>query len=104
MATRTLSLVPKTSENLDRFLARYNRLGKYLLMPAFLDNPSQPATLHSEHAILKTDLAVREAWEIGRDDTDMFAIFADDSPVLPDGGAPAPVLELIDWKRSREKS
>jgi hypothetical protein len=98
-STRCQTLTPDTTENLDRFLARYERTQKYVLMPAIVDDSSKPAELHPEVSILKVDLVLRNAWEIGRHDPDMSAILEDDQPVLPSRDEPAPVLELIAWKK-----
>jgi hypothetical protein len=99
-AARILTLMPATSENLDGFLARYDRLGKYLLIPATVAERAQQPDVHLERGVLKTDLTVRNAWEIGLNDPDMATILSDDLPVLPEGGR-APVLELIEWKKER---
>jgi hypothetical protein len=95
--------MPATSENLDRFLARHERVQRCALMPVIVDDTAQSARPHREMSILKVDLVVRYAWEIGRHDPDMSAIFEDDQPVLPSGGESAPVLELLVWKRRRDQ-
>ena len=37
----------------------------------------------SDLSILKHQLVVREAWEIGENDSDISAVFDDDDPIIP---------------------
>jgi len=99
---RSLTATPPTTENLDRFLQRYERVGKYVLGAAVVTPRNGELESHFENAILMRDLTLRNAWEIGRDDPDMAAIFADDNPMIPPDTANPPVVELIAWKKGEE--
>jgi hypothetical protein len=58
--------------NLLHFLAAYQRAGEYLLLPAVL-NAGQPELLF-EMAILKRQLVVRSAADIGKNDLEVMAL------------------------------
>jgi hypothetical protein len=56
--------------------------------------------LLKEYQILKRNLHVRQAWEIGRKDKDSVGILDDDDPIIPGDQPNAPVLDLLRWRRS----
>jgi hypothetical protein len=85
--------------NLDRFLKSYRAFGHYVLAPATMRNGSSEPELIRDHYLIKRELHVREAWEIGRHDVDSAAIHEEDTPIIPAGQKNPPVLELLRWKR-----
>lgn len=96
---RIQEMRPVTSENLERFLAAYGESERFLLAPAIVfRGESEPRIAHSL-AIELRDAHVTEAWQVGRHDPSACAIYADDDPVIPETGAPAPVVELLELKR-----
>jgi hypothetical protein len=103
MMARLNTMAPQSSENLEMFLSRLTRLRRYFLAPAVIEGtPPNPEILF-EYAIEKTEISVREAWQVGRHDLDMMAISGDDDPIIPDGETNPPVAELLQWKRSRKQ-
>jgi hypothetical protein len=98
MVARTNTMEPNSDENLRRFLDRYERVGSYVLAPAIMtDTGPAVARVH----ITKRDLNVRDAWEIGLHDEDCVGMRPDDHPIVPAGVAHAPVLDLLEWMKSR---
>jgi hypothetical protein len=96
---------PKSSRNLDAFLAEFRRHGRYLLAPAHL--PSRDGTPEAliDLSLGKYDLVVREAWEIRENDPDGSALDPDDPPVIPLGQPNAPVLKALKWmEKMRQES
>lgn len=73
IASRSLTMTPTSDENLNRFLASYQRAGFYGLMPARLTPGQQPEVFHS-HAIGKTKLTVRNAADVAEGDLDFMAL------------------------------
>ena len=103
MMARLNTMTPQSNENLEMFLSRFARLGRYLLAPAVMEGtPPRPEILF-EYAIEKTEINVREAWQVGRHDLDMIAISDEDDPIIPNGEGKPPVAELLEWKRSRKR-
>lgn len=100
MTTRSNRMEPHTDANLRRFLAAYERVGGYFLMPAILSNGR--LQLIDDDYIAKCELNVREAWQVGRHDPDATGVRADDTPMIPsENETDAPVLELLGMLRAR---
>ena len=93
------TMEPSSDENLFRFLEEFWKVGRYVLAYA-QGGDERPPMLTLDDSILKHDLHVREAWEIGRHDADSIGVMADDDPILPAAQQHASVRELIEWKRS----
>jgi hypothetical protein len=45
--------------------------------------------------LIKREMHIRNAWEIGRHDPDSIAIQAEDKPIIPAGHAVIPVREVL---------
>ena len=93
------TMEPSSDENLVRFLEEFRKVGRYVLAYAQEDGGRSPMLLLDD-SIVKHDLHVREAWEIGRHDADSIGVMADDDPILPTTLQDPPVRELLEWKRS----
>lgn len=101
--SRIQVMTPSSSENLNRFLAEYNRHGRYLLAPAHLPRMNDMPKPMMEFALGKYHLTVREAWEIGINDPDTVALDPDDPPMVPPDQPNAPVLRAIGRLRAMER-
>jgi hypothetical protein len=88
-------MTPTSSNNLDNILAKYNRLKCYTLFPAMVKNDGAVIDPVFDLGILKGELEVKQAYEIGMHDMDRAVIRKDDNPVLPEGSTSFPVLELL---------
>jgi hypothetical protein len=97
MVNRMNTMEPISDHNLSGFLAKYNLAKTFYLAPAVLREGFSEPELILEKRILKRELNVRQAWEIGRNDIDAPGIQHDDEPVIPDGHSDAPVLDVIQW-------
>ena len=96
MLTRINTMEPTSNKNLDGFLASYNVMKSFYLAPAICQNDSrEPEPL--ENGILKHELIVKNAWEMGRNDIDVCGMRADDDPIIPEGQQQAPILEALEW-------
>jgi hypothetical protein len=93
MVTRINTMEPSSSENLKRFFDSYEVCKSYIL--AFGFPVGQEMVMARENQLLKQQLIVREAWEIGPYDIDVVAIHEDDNPIIPDGQKDAPVLRAL---------
>jgi len=86
------------------FLAKYNLAKAFFLAPAVLrDDSAEPEPIF-EKCILKRELNVRQAWEIGRNDIDSPGIRDDDELIIPEGHRDAPVLDVIQWLKECSRS
>jgi hypothetical protein len=102
VASRTNTMTPSTSTNLEAFLANYAAAGSYYFTYAIPAAGEAHLDLATEPPILKTHLHVREAWEIGLNDPDCVGIRDEDDPIIPPGTAEAPITSLLQWKRRRQ--
>jgi len=104
LAYRIQTMEPASDANLERFLRGYEAFGGYYLVPAVARGAlSEPEPIW-DYYLIKRELHVREAWEIGRHDIDCAAIFPGDAPIIPVGQENPPVLELIRWKHEQLSS
>ena len=101
LASRINSMNPLNSHNLDLFISTLSKARSYFLVPAVVGEPQQGFDFMMSYAILKSELVVRPAWQIGENDQDVMGIRAEDDPVLPDGVDDIPVLRTLQRVRSR---
>ncbi len=104
LGARILRMDPQSSKNLDAFLVRYNRLGRYTLLPAVYSDDTEKSKVFPDLWIGKEKLRVVPAWQIGEHDQDSMAIEPNDDPIIPSGVDDAPVLRLLMKKRAKVKS
>jgi len=101
LVSRILPVSVSSNHALEAFLQDYRRLGSYRLMLGFATEGESEAELDPDRYVIKRELNVREAWELGRNDPDNVAVTEDDSPIIPAGQDNPPVIELLQWKRER---
>lgn len=95
--SRIQTMLPESSQTLDSFLQVYREVGAYLIAPAVVDKSGEYPELIDDMGILKRELILREAWEIGHNDLDRVGIQPGDQPVIPDDVSDAPVKDLLEW-------
>ena len=67
---RSLEVTPSTSENLDGFLAAYQKFGVYAIVPGIMPTlPNHPPEVGFDLAIEKRELEVKNAAEVCANDT-----------------------------------
>lgn len=98
IVSRIHTMQPASGQNLDGFLSRYTKRGKYNLLHAVRHKDGIYEPIWTS-IIEKHDLCVRNAWEIGMHDFDAPGIHAEDDPIIPPDQTNAPVLELFRWLR-----
>jgi len=103
IVARINEMIPTTPANLNRFVETYARVKKYLLVAGLAEQGGLRAWAPAL-GILKHELVVRPAWQIGRHDPDMVGIYADDKIIVPDGATDVPVLEALAWKQKRPEA
>lgn len=97
--SRVNRMIPTDHQNLNRFLEKYKQKGAYLLMPGRLSDPSS-LRKGAGYGIIKQELIVRPAWEIGENDPDFSAIKDGDDPIIPDGIEDPPIRRALKrWRR-----
>lgn len=97
--SRTNQMSPQSSTNLAAFLEAYKDVGEYSLAPGLLIDGASAQIDLGERMIKKTELIVKEAWQIGAHDLDVMGVRDDDDPLIPPDVTDPPVLELLKWRR-----
>lgn len=85
---------PDSSENLERFIAAYQKAGEYILSQAKLDGGQ--IHLAATNEIRKKRIVIREAWEVGPHEPDSVGIRLDDDPIIPQGVQDPPVVRTLE--------
>ena len=75
MGTRSMTMTPDSSRNLEMFLELYDKFGVFFLMPAILppDGDHEPE-LFTDLAILKRGITIRSAKDVGEHDIESLAL------------------------------
>lgn len=94
-------MTPNSPINLDNLIKEFNRLKKYRLCPAKINENGKTIEPYFDKGILKRILNVKNAWEIGENDFDCVAIKENDNPVIPEGNNHVPILDVL--KRKNKK-
>lgn len=68
---------------------------KYWIVPAYLNSKTGQPEMLLEYAILKNNVTIKEAWEIGENDWLSAAITIDDEPDVPPHIMKAPVMGVM---------
>jgi hypothetical protein len=87
-------MAPDNPKNLNNIESYFKHHKKYTLIPAQI-TASQQITPFFEKSIIKYDIEIKNAWEIGLNDIAKTAIKKGDNPVIPDNIKNAPVLEVL---------
>jgi len=95
---------PPTTENLDRFLKQYRKIGAFLIAPACIDEAMTTPDIFMKQALVMRNLAVREAWQIGTNDSDASILDdEDDDPIVPADVTHPPVRAALEFVRELRK-
>lgn len=98
MSSRFHRMEPMNSTNLDNLLLGYQTFNKFILIPAHVDKDFKMIPI-LELGIFKTELKIKNAWEIGLHDFERVVITEEDNPIIPDNVKDAPILEVLKEKK-----
>jgi len=103
--SRVHTMTPTNTSNLDRFLKSYELSGSFYLGVGVIDRRTMaPPSPLRDGWILKKELRLRNAWEVGMHDPDIAGVHPEDDLVIPaEHLTDAPVLELLRWKADHVK-
>lgn len=73
MASRSLTMTPDNGTNLEKFLKSYRNFGAFYMLPALLDDSGIPGLVF-DLAILKHDITVKFADDVGEHDLESMAL------------------------------
>jgi len=75
-------MTPNSSINLDNFEKFYSQIKRFMIMPAKFDTTKQLEPIFDK-AIMKTEISIKNAWEIGEHDMERCVIRKEDNPIIP---------------------
>jgi hypothetical protein len=103
MVSRINRMTPATPENLSNFLKAFSRFKAFYLVPELLptDRQTMPE-IKLNIRLLKRNLYIRPAWQIGENDQDIVALDDDRDPYIPAHVTDAPVLKAIAARNARK--
>ena len=94
--SRILRMTPDSTASLEWFVSEYDKIGKYILIPAQLDMRSlSPVFLPDSIEIEKSEIVIRDAWQIGFNDPDITVFHKDDKPIIPSGIVDPPITKAL---------
>ncbi|MCY4172044.1 MAG: hypothetical protein OXF08_10690 [Bacteroidetes bacterium] len=92
---------PKDSFNLNEFIENYKQHQVCIVAPGFKKSDDS-CQVDLQFRIVKREIGIRNAWEIGRNDPDASAITSDDDPIIPPEKHHPPVRELLKYHQKQE--
>jgi len=99
VVARFHTMEPTSHANLNRFLDSLQAVGHYGLAHCILEPGASQPGLRTQHVVIKQQLFVRDAWQVGTNDVDLVGLKEDDDPIIPDDQSNAPILEVLRKKR-----
>jgi hypothetical protein len=92
---RINTMEPRNSKNLDQFIEFFEKLGFYILTPGCIFQDGYSADFFWELGILKRQIFIRPAWQIGDHDLDVCGIQPDDKVIIPKDVKAPPVVRAL---------
>lgn len=97
--SRINTMEPRDSKNLDQFVRFFKELGFYILVPGYLSEDSSTAEFFWKLGVLKRQLFIRPAWQIGEHDFDLCGIQLDDKIIIPKDIIDPPIMGALNQIR-----
>ena len=101
--SRINHMTPTNPKNMENFINNYKGNGKYIIAPAYFENPSVQPKLFNEYGILKCNLRIVPAWKLTENDPDICAIDIKDTPFIPKGISNPPIIDALKKIKERRK-
>ncbi|MEG4035246.1 hypothetical protein QUA03_15600 [Microcoleus sp. S36b_A4] len=89
------TMKPRDSRNLDQFVELFEKLGFYILTPAYISQDFSSAESFEELGVLKRQIFTRPAWQIGEHDFDLCGIQPDDKIIIPKHIKDPPIIRAL---------
>jgi len=95
---RIHTMNPSNSINLNDFIENYKQHQVCIVAPAFKES-DHSYRVDLQFRIIKREIVIRNAWEIGQNDPDSVAISSEDNPIIPNVEQDPPVRELLAYRK-----
>ena len=101
--SRSHTMNPIDSRNLDQFLSAFEKTGAYVLAPGYVSQDNSKVDSFVEIGVLKRQIFVRPAWQIEEHDIDMYGLRLDDKVIVPKDVKEPPVARALARLREMER-
>jgi hypothetical protein len=88
-------MTANSPKNLNNLISLFRSKKEYKLYPARMSTNGKGIEPFYDKSILKTNLTIKDAWEIGENDLDRVVIKKSDVPIIPEGNTNAPILKIL---------
>ncbi|QLE59999.1 hypothetical protein [Nostoc sp. TCL26-01] len=95
LSYRIRTIEPSNSRNIDQFISAFENLGFYILTPGYIAQDSSSPDFFWELGIMKRQISIRPAWQIGEHDFDICGIQSDDKIIIPEDVKDPPVVAAL---------
>ncbi len=92
---RINTMEPKGSRNLDNFVEFFQKSGSYILLPGYISQDFSSTEFLWDSGVLKRQIFIRPAWQIGENDFDLCGIQPDDKIILPKDVVDPPIIRAL---------
>lgn len=92
---RINTMNPKDSKNLEQFISAFEELGFYILTPGYMSQDGSNAAYLWKFGILKRQIFIRPAWQLGEHDFDLCGLQPDDRVIIPRNAKDPPVVGAL---------
>lgn len=101
VVSRLNTMTPASNENLNRFIEEFNKFGSCRLGFGAIRNGQMYKPTNGEYEYITLDsLKVTDAWKVDVNSLESAAIQLGDDPFIPDGVKDAPILKVINQRKS----
>lgn len=95
VTARFHEMTPNNSNNLKIIEDALKTTKKFLFCPALISADGSKIEPYFDKSIIKKDIKIKNAWEIGLHDIESSVIKTGDEPLIPENIKDAPVLEIL---------
>lgn len=101
VTSRIHQITPNNPDNMYRIEQIVKSKTKFLFCPAQMTMDGKDIEPFFEKGIVKSEIEIKNAWELGLNDPAGIVIIDDDDPIIPTGIENAPVLEILKKRKNR---
>jgi hypothetical protein len=93
--SRIHTMYPRDSKNLDQFLSAFEKVRTYILAPGYVSQDYLSVDSFIKLGVLKRQIIVRPAWQIGEHDLDLCGLQPEDKVIIPEDVKEPPVVSAL---------
>jgi hypothetical protein len=95
MTYRIRTMEPRDSSTLNQFVQFFQELGFYILVPGYVSEDSSNPEFFWKSGIMKRQIFIRPAWQLGENDCDLCGVQVDDKIIIPENVQNPPIINAL---------